>query len=527
MALPLLTRAADDDGTFVHVTRRSRSTEAARTRQAAAAGQSCGVAGTSRIPDRQPAPGEQFRFHVDMEACIGCKCCVVACNEQNGNPASINWRRVGEIEGGVFPAARRAYFSMGCNHCLEPTCLQGCPVDAYTKDDATGIVRHSAETCIGCQYCTWTCSYGVPQFNAERGVVGKCDMCHGRLTAGQAPACVSACPEGAIGIEIVNVAAWRQEIAQATAGGGRPMSDGSQSATRVTLPVDLPQSARPIDGAVPVPGDSHMPLVVMTVLIQLAIGAFTAIGLTRLTGAPGSLAMAATVAMGLAGLALGASTIHLGRPIHAYRAMRMWRRSWLSREVVLFGAFSQAAAAFTTLLWLEWPVAVAAGLATPCLGLAGVYASACIYRVESRPSWNSPATLVQFLLTTFLLGGLFAAAAGIPGVGLWRAVTIGAAAALVIVLVVLQRRRSASALIELRGSARLLATTFRTLAFARMACLVVGGLLVPLVTDSAVGLGAALVMATCGELAGRYLFFVTAVPKHMTTPYTFVGSEAA
>ena len=53
------------------------------------------------IPTRKPEPGEQYRFHFDMTKCIGCKCCVVACNEQNGNPAAINWRRVGEIEGGT------------------------------------------------------------------------------------------------------------------------------------------------------------------------------------------------------------------------------------------------------------------------------------------------------------------------------------------------------------------------------------------------------------------------------------------
>src|SRR5215471_9893134 len=56
-----------------------------------------------RIPQRIPGPGEQYRFHFDMTQCIGCKCCVVACNEQNGNPAAINWRRVGEIEGGWYP----------------------------------------------------------------------------------------------------------------------------------------------------------------------------------------------------------------------------------------------------------------------------------------------------------------------------------------------------------------------------------------------------------------------------------------
>src|SRR5688572_15485725 len=125
----------------------------------------------ARMPGRRPDPGEQYRFHFDMGTCIGCKCCVVACNEQNGNPASINWRRVAEIEGGWYPQTARSYLSMGCNHCLEPTCMTGCPVDAYTKDPTTGIVLHSADTCIGCQYCTWNCSYGVPQFNPERGVV--------------------------------------------------------------------------------------------------------------------------------------------------------------------------------------------------------------------------------------------------------------------------------------------------------------------------------------------------------------------
>src|SRR6185503_20471191 len=127
-----------------------------------------------------------------------------------------------------------------------PTCLEGCPVDAYSKDPATGIVRHSAETCIGCQYCTWTCSYGVPQFNAERGVVGKCDMCYGRLSLGQAPACVSACPEGALAIEIVNVTEWRESVdSRPTL--GLPTADGSLSTTRITLPEELPPNARPRD----------------------------------------------------------------------------------------------------------------------------------------------------------------------------------------------------------------------------------------------------------------------------------------
>jgi nitrate reductase beta subunit len=91
--------------------------------------------------------GEQFRFHFDMTRCIGCRCCEVACNEQNNNPPDVTWRRVGEIEGGNYPNVARLHLSMACNHCLEPSCLEGCPVDAYDKLD-NGIVTHDAEACI-------------------------------------------------------------------------------------------------------------------------------------------------------------------------------------------------------------------------------------------------------------------------------------------------------------------------------------------------------------------------------------------
>src|SRR5688500_1634730 len=215
MSLPLLTRATPDGLTFALTRRTVNAASALLVADPPVKGPVPPTLRSSEggMPTRALEAGEQYRFHFDMKKCIGCKCCVVACNEQNGNPASINWRRVGDIEGGFFPDATRAYLSMGCNHCLEPTCLSGCPVDAYEKDPVTGIVRHSADACIGCQYCTWNCSYGVPQYNPERGVVGKCDMCHGRLEMGQSPACVNACPEGAIQIEIVNVADWRASVA--------------------------------------------------------------------------------------------------------------------------------------------------------------------------------------------------------------------------------------------------------------------------------------------------------------------------
>src|SRR5688572_24041921 len=352
MPLPLLRRTTEDDARFVLSPRvRLRADLSAGASAKAEASADAGLrtpATDTRMPARLPAPGEQYRFHVDMGRCIGCKCCVVACNEQNGNPAPINWRRVGEIEGGFFPAASRSYLSMGCNHCLEPTCLQGCPVDAYTKDPISGIVRHSADACIGCQYCTWNCSYGVPQYNSERGVVGKCDMCQGRLSLGQSPACVSACPEGALAIEIVNVSEWRESVESQTTL-GLPSADGSLSTTRITLPAELPPNARPRDITHVTPEHAHWSLILMTVLTQLSVGAFATIWLLQLLGNT-RLGLAALVSLGVGGLALAAATFHLGRPAHAYRALRMWRRSWLSREVLAFAAFSHVAAVYAGLL---------------------------------------------------------------------------------------------------------------------------------------------------------------------------------
>ena len=90
IALPLLKRATEDGVTFLLTPARAASSTSFTVATALAR-----EAPPARMPARAPAPGEQYRFHFDMATCIGCKCCVVACNEQNGNPAAINWRRVG------------------------------------------------------------------------------------------------------------------------------------------------------------------------------------------------------------------------------------------------------------------------------------------------------------------------------------------------------------------------------------------------------------------------------------------------
>jgi len=520
MQLPLILRAKEESASFGMTPRRVAGSHGTPR---------CGIPAEqahARIPRRALGAGEQYRFHFDMTKCIGCKCCVVACNEQNGNPAHIHWRRVGEIEGGWYPNTQRLHLSMGCNHCLEPTCVEGCPVDAYSKDPATGVVIHSADLCIGCQYCTWNCSYGVPQYNPERGVVGKCDMCHNRLAEGREPACVGACPEAAIEIEIVNIADWRRNYAASANAPGLPSADDSLSTTRITLPPSLPPDTRKVDLNRVRPEHPHWPLVFMTVLTQLSVGAFSAIWLLQVLGQQERLNIAALVSLAVGGLALGASTMHLGRPIHAYRVLKMWKRSWLSREVLLFGLFAKIAFAYAALLWLGLPGSRFAGAATVLAGVAGVTASASIYLVRPRPAWRSKHTIAEFYLAGALLGPLLAANIGL-GAREWLVLAAAGAAGLQLLnLLVKFLWLVGSDVFELKASARLLSAQLRTLLLLRSTLLVVGGIVLPLEAHGVFGLAIALITAFFGEIVGRYLFFVSVVPKNMAASY-LGGQKAA
>jgi DMSO reductase iron-sulfur subunit len=491
------------------------------------------------IPDRPLGPGEQYRFHFNMTKCIGCRSCEIACNEQNGNPAEIRWRRVGEIEGGAYPDTSRHYLSMGCNHCLDADCLKGCPVDAYTKDPVTGIVLHSADACIGCQYCVWNCPYSVPQFNEERGVVGKCDMCHGRLTDGLEPACVNACPEGAIEIEIVDMLAWRSDYALAESP-GMPAAGHTISTTRITLPPDTTTRLERVDAGRIAPEHPHFSLVFMTTLMQAVTGSLI-VALFFHAARPALL----VALLAITSVALNISVFHLGRPAYAWRALKMWRRSWLSREVLLFGLFSAALAGFTLVAWLNeahkiylapiaWlqhlsATALALGVIAAALGIAGSIASSFIYLVPARPSWNMVHTPIDFLLSAALIGTtlpavlttiieLIVPAPLLPAVHpLWpvflaSSLWIANHAARLI-------RLNQSAIFEHRAAAALLnLPRQRAALIASFACAAA----VPLAWAFS-DVVFACTTAFVAVLLARYLFFVSVVPLNMALTFTRGG----
>lgn len=469
------------------------------------------------LPTRPLQPGEQYRFHFDMTKCIGCRSCEVACNEQNGNPAEIQWRRVGELEGGIYPLTKRTYLSMGCNHCLSADCLRGCPVDAYTKDPSTGIVLHSAEACIGCQYCVWNCPYSVPQFNKERGVVGKCDMCRGRLVEGLEPACVSACPDGAIAIEIVNKEEWRTNFATAEAP-GMPPAGQTISTTRITLPHDSSTWLERVDTGVLTLEDAHPSLVVMTAAIQLAFGTFAVLWLKGALSAE-HLTMVLILTAG----AIAVSVFHLGRPVYAWRALKMWRRSWLSREVLCFALFFTAISACTAASWMNTAGTVRVmAIASLLFGLCGTVTSAFIYRVKARPAWNMVHTPLDFLLSSGLMGmAMMRVMSGHRATAMDVRVELGLAFVWICNQAVKMLRLRASRNFESRASYNLLRG--ERLAW-RVVLAFMSAAVVPLFGYAELP-WMALTAAVTAVVMGRYLFFVSVVPLGMAL--TFLKSRHA
>ena len=130
---------------------------------------------------------------------------------------------------------------------------------------------------------------------------------------------MAACSEGALEIEIVDIAAWRARYGGPPAA-GVPVQDHSISTTRLTIPEGFPPAVRAHSLTHLAPEEPHWPLVVMTVLTQLSVGAIATIWLLHVFGAPTGLGVAAVASLMAGHLALGAATLHLSRRLRIPRA---------------------------------------------------------------------------------------------------------------------------------------------------------------------------------------------------------------
>jgi Fe-S-cluster-containing dehydrogenase component len=157
----------------------------------------------------------QLALVIDLNVCVGCHACVTSCKQWNtsgsagplvdGNPYGADptgtfFNRVLTFEVGEFPDTQTVHFPKSCLHCEDPPCVPVCPTGASYKRKEDGIVLVDHDKCIGCNYCTWACPYGVRELDEKRKVMTKCTLCVDRIhdqalpEAERKPACVLACP---------------------------------------------------------------------------------------------------------------------------------------------------------------------------------------------------------------------------------------------------------------------------------------------------------------------------------------------
>lgn len=183
----------------------------------------------------KPEAKKRFAMVIDLQKCIGCETCTVACKMENNAPTAsgmddthrIVWQEVIKKKSGRYPEVRYEFLPRPCMHCENPPCVKVCPVGATYKNE-DGLVLQRYERCIGCRYCAVACPYGVryfnwsnPKFSKQRqnhinkvvplrynGIIEKCTFCSHRIELAKerakkenrelkdtevAPACVEAC----------------------------------------------------------------------------------------------------------------------------------------------------------------------------------------------------------------------------------------------------------------------------------------------------------------------------------------------
>ena len=151
----------------------------------------------------------------DATKCIGCRACQVACKQWNELPAvattntgtyenpprmdAYTFTKISFTELEDNGKFQWVFAKHQCMHCEHPACVEACIVGALEKRP-DGPVTYDDNKCIGCRYCQVACPFGIPNFEWDKPLpwIRKCTFCADRQGSGLKPACVTACPTGAL-----------------------------------------------------------------------------------------------------------------------------------------------------------------------------------------------------------------------------------------------------------------------------------------------------------------------------------------
>ncbi len=190
----------------------------------------------------QKYPGNRWGLTIDVDACVGCQACVVACIAENNIPVvgkaqaaygrQLHWLRIERWQEGKPEEPHNLFLPMLCQHCEVAPCEPVCPVFAAYRTEE-GLNGQVYNRCVGTRYCGNNCPYHVRRFNwfnyefpaplevqlnpdvtvRQLGIMEKCTMCIQRIVAGKdharderravkdgdiTTACQQTCPTSAI-----------------------------------------------------------------------------------------------------------------------------------------------------------------------------------------------------------------------------------------------------------------------------------------------------------------------------------------
>lgn len=153
---------------------------------------------------------------VKTDRCMGCRSCIIACAVTHSESKTL----FGAVAQSPGPK-NRVYVEwvapdkkvpIVCRQCEDAPCMYACISGAISRNEK-GIVVTDPDKCIGCWTCVMVCPYGVIGRNLETRKAYRCDRCPDR----DIPACVSACPTGALVYDTVPAysGAVRKQVSQA------------------------------------------------------------------------------------------------------------------------------------------------------------------------------------------------------------------------------------------------------------------------------------------------------------------------